>query len=222
METIERAGFFERYKFKISRLERLNVGEVFKDKHDKTFKVVQKEGDFLVFEVDGEQATFDLAPHWERGSNAPIKLNRDGVMNLIGGVFSQAEKDLESFYADGEARFEFEPLVGESREDARKRRKSMYEHAIKECENLLGEVYSKYAKVKPKKHKIPDYPMTETVIIRRDPTVKPTYNLLCRNYTEVRSSSGKVIERGCIVGMDMDYCSKNCAYATNNVCSLRG
>ncbi len=24
------------------------------------------------------------------------------------------------------------------------------------------------------------------------------------------------------VGMDMCYCSKNCAYATNNVCSLKG
>ena len=49
-----------------------------------------------------------------------------------------------------------------------------------------------------------------------------TYNLMCRNYTEVRNKSGKIIERGCIVGMDMTFCSKNCAYATNNVCSLRG
>ena len=48
-----------------------------------------------------------------------------------------------------------------------------------------------------------------------------TYNLVCRNYTEVRNKSGKIIERGCIVGMDMTFCSKNCAYATNNVCTLK-
>lgn len=57
------------------------------------------------------------------------------------------------------------------------------------------------------------------VIIRRNEA--PTYNLKCRNYGEVRYQNGKV-ERTCIVGMDMCYCSKNCAYATNNVCSLKG
>lgn len=57
------------------------------------------------------------------------------------------------------------------------------------------------------------------VIIRRDEA--PTYNLKCRNYGEVRYQNGRV-ERTCVVGMDMCYCSKNCAYATNNVCSLKG
>ena len=58
------------------------------------------------------------------------------------------------------------------------------------------------------------------VIISRNEL--PTYNRLCRNYSEVRDSSNKVMERTCVVGMDMCYCSKKCAYATNNVCSLRG
>lgn len=49
----------------------------------------------------------------------------------------------------------------------------------------------------------------------------PTYNIRCRNYGEYRDLNGKVIERTCVVGMDMCYCSKNCAYATNNVCSLK-
>ena len=58
-----------------------------------------------------------------------------------------------------------------------------------------------------------------TVIIQRHE--EPTYNLRCRNCGEVRYQNGKV-ERTCVVGMDMCYCSKNCAYATNNVCSLKG
>lgn len=49
----------------------------------------------------------------------------------------------------------------------------------------------------------------------------PTYNRLCRNYSEIRNRKNEVIERTCVVGMDMCYCSKNCAYATNNVCSTR-
>ena len=57
-------------------------------------------------------------------------------------------------------------------------------------------------------------------IIRREVTA--TYNIQCRNYGEYRDRNGKIIERTCTVGMDMCYCSKNCAYATNNVCSLKG
>ena len=57
------------------------------------------------------------------------------------------------------------------------------------------------------------------IISRNEP---PTYNRLCRNYSEVRDRNNVVIERTCVVGMDMCYCSKKCAYATNNVCSLRG
>ena len=42
------------------------------------------------------------------------------------------------------------------------------------------------------------------------------------SYSEIRNRDNKVLERTCVVGMDMCYCSKKCAYATNNVCSLRG
>lgn len=59
----------------------------------------------------------------------------------------------------------------------------------------------------------------EVIIQRNEPA---TYNTLCRNYSELRNRDNKVIERTCVVGMDMCYCSKNCAYATNNVCSSRG
>ena len=59
----------------------------------------------------------------------------------------------------------------------------------------------------------------EVIIQRNEP---PTYNRLCRNYSEIRNRKNEVIERTCVVGMDMCYCSKKCAYATNNVCSLKG
>ena len=59
----------------------------------------------------------------------------------------------------------------------------------------------------------------EVIIHRNEPA---TYNLLCRNYSEIRNRKNEVIERTCIIGMDMCYCSKKCAYATNNVCSNKG
>ena len=99
---------------------------------------------------------------------------------------------------------------------------ALVKEALDMCDKIqTREVTQAEQKKAWKKKQIPDYPATEVVVIRHDPTVKPTYNLLCHNYTEVRAASGKVLERGCIVGMDMDYCSKNCAYATNNVCSLK-
>lgn len=73
-----------------------------------------------------------------------------------------------------------------------------------------------------KKHKQQAYSYltpNNVIISRNEP---PTYNRLCRNYSEIRAKDNKVLERTCIVGMDMCYCSKKCAYATNNVCSLRG
>ena len=64
------------------------------------------------------------------------------------------------------------------------------------------------------------YLTPHNVIISRNEPL--TYNRLCRHYSEIRDRNSVVIERTCIVGMDMCYCSKKCAYATNNVCSLRG
>ena len=74
-------------------------------------------------------------------------------------------------------------------------------------------------KKKRKEKAFSDLTPHKVIISRNEP---PTYNRLCRNYSEVRDSNNKVLERTCVVGMDMCYCSKKCAYATNNVCSLRG
>ena len=83
-----------------------------------------------------------------------------------------------------------------------------YEPTKEENQKLRKRKEGKYTDLTP-----------HTVIIQRHE--EPTYNLRCRNYGEVRYQNGKV-ERTCVVGMDMCYCSKNCAYATNNVCSLKG
>ena len=73
-------------------------------------------------------------------------------------------------------------------------------------------------KYKRREQSFSDLVPHEVIIQRNEPA---TYNRLCRNYSEIRNVKGEVLERTCVVGMDMCYCSKRCAYATNNVCSLR-
>lgn len=96
---------------------------------------------------------------------------------------------------------------------------------VKECYDLTDGIETheptKAENQRAKKRKEGKYTdlVPHEVIIQRHE--EPTYNLRCRNYGEVRYQNGKV-ERTCVVGMDMCYCSKNCAYATNNVCSLKG
>ena len=73
-------------------------------------------------------------------------------------------------------------------------------------------------KYKRREQSFSDLVPHEVIIQRNEPA---TYNRLCRNYSEIRTATNKVLERTCVIGMDLCYCSKNCAYATNNVCSLR-
>ena len=100
-------------------------------------------------------------------------------------------------------------------------------HRLKLAEYQIRQAIEASEKIKattpipPKPKKKIKYVDTEVIVVHKEP-VPETYNLMCKNYTEVRSNSGKVLERGCIVGMDMTFCSKNCAYATNNVCTLKG
>lgn len=97
---------------------------------------------------------------------------------------------------------------------------------VKECYELTDGIETheptKAENQRAKKRKEGKYSdlVAHTVIIHREGT--PTYNIQCCNYGEYRDRNNKVIERTCTVGMDMCYCSKNCAYATNNVCSLKG
>ena len=107
-----------------------------------------------------------------------------------------------------------EPFINSKVSEANK----LVAEALKMCENIK----THEPQEKPKKHRSKEVYISgthEVIIARNEP---PTYNKLCRHYYEVRTRDNKVLERTCIVGMDMRYCSKKCAYATNNVCSLRG
>lgn len=112
-----------------------------------------------------------------------------------------------------------DPLINSKVQDALKIVKDVYGM----CDTIKPEE-EQQAKAKAKKK----YQQREESFSYLTPHVEivhrkeaPTYNRLCRNYSEIRNRKNEVIERTCVVGMDMCYCSKKCAYATNNVCSTR-
>ena len=112
-----------------------------------------------------------------------------------------------------------DPLINSKIQQANK----LVAEAFKMCETIKTVEVSQAesSKKRKKKEKSFSYLTPHVEIVHR--SEPPTYNRLCRNYSEIRDRSNtKVLERTCIVGMDMCYCSKKCAYATNNVCSLRG
>jgi len=109
-----------------------------------------------------------------------------------------------------------DPLINSKVQDALKTVKDVYGM----CDTIKTEEEQPAAKKKRmEKHKRYSELTPHIEIVHRKEA--PTYNRLCRNYSEIRNRKNEVIERTCVVGMDMCYCSKNCAYATNNVCSTR-
>ena len=110
-----------------------------------------------------------------------------------------------------------EPLMNSKIQDANKLVSEVFEMCKTVKTHEVTEAVSQ--KKRKKKEQSFSYLVPHEVIIQRNEPA--TYNLRCRNYSEIRNRDNKVIERTCVVGMDMCYCSKNCAYATNNVCSLK-
>lgn len=109
------------------------------------------------------------------------------------------------------------PLINSKVQDALKIVKDVYGM----CDTIKPEEEHPAAKKKRlDREKRFSYLTPHVEIVHRNEA--PTYNRLCRNYSEIRNAKNEVLERTCVVGMDMCYCSKKCAYATNNVCSLRG
>jgi hypothetical protein len=111
-----------------------------------------------------------------------------------------------------------EPLINSKITQANK----LVADAFEMCKHVKTYEPTPQQQQKKRRHKEQAYSYLtphNVIISRSEP---PTYNHLCRHYSEVRDRNNVVIERTCIVGMDMCYCSKKCAYATNNVCSLRG
>lgn len=111
-----------------------------------------------------------------------------------------------------------DPFINSKITDANK----LVAEAFKMCDTIKTHEDTPAEHKKKRKHRqqaFSDLTPHNVIIARHE---APTYNKLCRHYAETRDRNGKVLERTCVVGMDMCYCSKKCAYATNNVCSLRG
>jgi hypothetical protein len=111
-----------------------------------------------------------------------------------------------------------EPLINSNITQANK----LVADAFEMCKHVKTYEPTPQQQQKKRRHKEQAYSYLtphNVIISRSEP---PTYNRLCRHYSEIRDRNSVVIERTCVVGMDMCYCSKKCAYATNNVCSLRG
>ena len=111
-----------------------------------------------------------------------------------------------------------EPFINSKVQEANK----LVKEAFDMCATIKTQEVTQEQSLKKRKKKEQNFSYLvphEVIIARNEP---PTYNMMCRNYSEIRNKDNKVIERTCVVGMDMCYCSKTCAYATNNVCSLRG
>lgn len=111
-----------------------------------------------------------------------------------------------------------DPFINSKITDANK----LVAEAFKMCDTIKTHEDTPQVQKKKKKHRqqaFSDLTPHNVIIARHE---APTYNKLCRHYSEIRDRNGKTLERTCVVGMDMCYCSKKCAYASNNVCSLRG
>lgn len=110
-----------------------------------------------------------------------------------------------------------EPIINSKIQEANK----LVKEAFRLCESIKTvEVPQTVSKKKYKKREESFSYLTphEPIIQRNEPA---TYNRLCRNYSELRTRDNQLIERTCMIGMDLCYCSKKCPYATNNVCSLK-
>lgn len=155
MKTLERADFREVYGESTARVAKAVVGEtVIINGHKITVKDIKRSKidslnyTKMLLSDNGEDFILDLCPHWERGRSDEIHLCREGVMNLIRAVYAQTERDYEQQYLYGYSSVEIERLPGESDKSFEARRKGSYNRTKRECERLLGPVFTKYAKVK--------------------------------------------------------------------------
>ena len=152
METLERQDFRERFGKSPAEIARCDVGESVEYNGVKlTVKKIQrdKNGFEMILINDGKKNfMLDLYPHWERGPEGDIHLCREGAMNLVKAVYAQTERDYEQLYLGGEKECLIERLPGENAREYEARRKSYYSTEMKKCEEFLGKVFVKYAKVR--------------------------------------------------------------------------
>lgn len=155
MKTLERLDFRDKYGVSPVAISKATIGETINvNGHMITVKDVERRmADYqtilkMTLSEDGEDFILDLTPHWERGPKGEIHMCREGAMNLIKAVYAQAEKDYEQLYIGGSKVCEIERMPGEKPKEFERRRNANYQRMMRECEQLLGPVFAKYAKVK--------------------------------------------------------------------------
>ena len=135
--------FIERFKEEGTFIRKLHIMSVIRVEKDKSGADA-----YIYFTDNGNEEVVDLRPHWERGSDAPIKCTREGAMNLVRAVYAQTEKDLEELYAGGVDSLILDRNVGEKIADFSQRKSATYWKEVRKCEELLGPVLSRYTMVK--------------------------------------------------------------------------
>ena len=156
MNTLERMDFKNKYGVSTAKISQGKVGETLNiNGHMITVKDIESKrvakdliSTKMILSENGEDFILDLTPHWERGPVGDIHMCREGVMNLIKGVYAQSEHDYEELYLKGEDALDLEQIQGETLKAFKMRRTSYYKKTMRECEELLGPVFVKYAKVK--------------------------------------------------------------------------
>lgn len=156
MKILERLDFRNKYGVSTVGISKGIKGETLDiNGHKITVKEIENKtssdgfvSNTMLLSENGEDFILDLSPHWERGPEGDIHMCREGVMNLIKAVYAQAEKDYEELYIGGKEACELEQLPGEKTKDYERRRNINYQRMVRECEQLLGPVFVKYAKVK--------------------------------------------------------------------------
>ena len=157
MKVMERIDFFQKYNISPSRVTKLKEGECIKvkrknlpDRVIKCEKIYGSKGNptQLILSEHGDKFTLDLSTHWERGGSSDFKLCHEGMVNLIKAIYSQTESDYEALFLAGPDAIPLEKNPGESLKEFHLRLRRVYTQTYKDCEEFLGEVFCRYAKIK--------------------------------------------------------------------------
>lgn len=153
MKTYERQDFINEYGVTLSGISSCVPGETINlnGRKVKVKDVTKDRSGFkktMLLSEKGKEFVLDLGPHWERGPEGDIHICREGAMNLVKAVYVQTEKDYEELYLGNMKNFEIEQLPGENRYEFENRVNYVRCKAMKDCEEFLGPVFTKFAKIK--------------------------------------------------------------------------
>jgi len=151
MRRLEMQDAYKELGIRGQRYRRAKVGDKIETKRG-TYIIqrIHKNGldpCFCEIVIHGEDdIILDCSPHWERGPQGPVKTCHIGVVNLIHGVYRQVDADYERLYITRDV--ELARNLMETDKEYRKRKSFEYERQVHECENFLGPVLCKFAKIR--------------------------------------------------------------------------